>query len=412
MNIFKVLSSGDRKLKEENLSAFLAYILNPKADHGLNSAFLEKFLEPFLKLNTDSNPLQPLFSGTDESVKEEYLLDLSIHSRFNVEVALEKALRKSNNNSEIEDDNSDGKRRKKTKEIVDIFVKITAREKKKEDISYLFKEEEPVALLLVEIKLKHDGDVFKQIKDQYDKSLEHLKDNVIKNAEKWNKWEKNVCTVLVTAYDKDLNNKISQFQNSVNENSIFYTWDYDTKEQKSIKTLINNVLQEHNEGTVAPVPTYTADTLRALINFIENKFSSDADDQRRGGKRTKDSYNTLEDSITKGDGRFNIMSDNMKNWIKQLDNEIKKQDELKPYYFKSRISVGINGKSIWNIHYQAKNFFTIHYVRTSRPFKKTDKRYDKPNGELNYYERKNIPTTEEGIQEAMDYLKYVKDNQI
>lgn len=53
MNVFKVLSSGHGNVSETNISAFLGYLLNPKADHGLNAEFLKSFLEPVLLKGTE-----------------------------------------------------------------------------------------------------------------------------------------------------------------------------------------------------------------------------------------------------------------------------------------------------------------------------------------------------------------------
>lgn len=44
MNIFKILSSADGTINEPNISAFLAYILNPKEDHSLGCEFLSEIL--------------------------------------------------------------------------------------------------------------------------------------------------------------------------------------------------------------------------------------------------------------------------------------------------------------------------------------------------------------------------------
>lgn len=140
MNIFKILTSGDGTLKEPNLSAFLGYLLNPKADHGLNDAFLKKVLEPFLKISGDKNPIRKLFSNIEESEDEElYILDLGVNTRFNVEVVLEKALKSKSTEN---------------RQIVDIIIKITERPQvKKEDVSYLFAKAIPIALILIENKI-------------------------------------------------------------------------------------------------------------------------------------------------------------------------------------------------------------------------------------------------------------------
>ena len=52
MNIFKILASGYGRTSETNVSAFLGYILNPKADHGLNAEFLKAFIQPLIKKET------------------------------------------------------------------------------------------------------------------------------------------------------------------------------------------------------------------------------------------------------------------------------------------------------------------------------------------------------------------------
>ena len=131
MNIFKILSSGDGTIKEPNLSAFLAYLLNPKADHGLGSSFLQKVLKPFMEesvlRHVRAGILQPLFSEINDSINEQvgdnYLLDLSINSRFNVDVVLEKALKDKKNSDNVSKPNG----RSKTKEVVDIIIKIENR---------------------------------------------------------------------------------------------------------------------------------------------------------------------------------------------------------------------------------------------------------------------------------------------
>ena len=49
MNIFKILSSGDQKLKEPAVTSFLAFLLDPYESHGLKTKFLEYFLKPIVE---------------------------------------------------------------------------------------------------------------------------------------------------------------------------------------------------------------------------------------------------------------------------------------------------------------------------------------------------------------------------
>lgn len=45
MNIFEILSQGKGAINEENVSAFLAYLLNPNETHGFKNEFFKKFIK-------------------------------------------------------------------------------------------------------------------------------------------------------------------------------------------------------------------------------------------------------------------------------------------------------------------------------------------------------------------------------
>lgn len=45
MNIFEILSQGKGSVNEENVSAFLAYLLNPNETHGLKNEFFKEFIK-------------------------------------------------------------------------------------------------------------------------------------------------------------------------------------------------------------------------------------------------------------------------------------------------------------------------------------------------------------------------------
>jgi len=51
MNIFRIIASGKHKFREEFVSAFLAYLLSPKMDHGLGSTFLSMLLNGIAQKN-------------------------------------------------------------------------------------------------------------------------------------------------------------------------------------------------------------------------------------------------------------------------------------------------------------------------------------------------------------------------
>ncbi|MCI5544056.1 MAG: PD-(D/E)XK nuclease family protein [Azospirillum sp.] len=57
MNIFEILNQGKGAVNENNISAFLAYLLNPNETHGLKDAVLQKFLT---SINYDMNTYDTL----------------------------------------------------------------------------------------------------------------------------------------------------------------------------------------------------------------------------------------------------------------------------------------------------------------------------------------------------------------
>lgn len=298
MNIFKILASGDGSIKEPNLSAFLAYLLNPKADHGLGSRFLQKVLQNFIPPDISelkkSNVLKSIWSTIDEKKLAEeapYILDLSIYSRFNVNVLLEKALKIN--------DKEKGASRNKTKEIVDIMIMITGHDKpKQEDITYLFNDEEPIALILLENKINACKDSKEQLSSQYQTSKSYFKE-IMKDSE-WKKWDDKIYTVFVHTDTPTMQKQFETFLSDPkgNRNSIHLCWNNKsvTNLDDSVKTILLDILKESSLGEIPPIPTYTEETIRSLINFIENDFSSNTDDQQHKGQpSTGTHYKTLDE---------------------------------------------------------------------------------------------------------------------
>lgn len=52
MNVFRTIASGKHAFREEFVSAFLAYLLSPKMDHGLGYAFLSRLLSHVAEVNS------------------------------------------------------------------------------------------------------------------------------------------------------------------------------------------------------------------------------------------------------------------------------------------------------------------------------------------------------------------------
>ena len=348
MNIFKILSSGHGSIKEPSVSAFLGYLLNPNADHGLNSVFLEKFLSNFLEM--ENSPLKPIFSHIEKNDDEEmYILDMSYLSRFNVEVFLEKGLKGENTKQEI----------------VDIIVKITEKPKiKMHDISNLFNEEIPVALILIETKIKDSGvKTFIQIKQQYDILLKLLPKYT--SQIKGDLWKNKICSVLVsTNNEKELN----KFREEVNSNSIHLYWDDLSK--NSIKSILIEILTHNEKGQISPIPSYTCETLKALINFIENDFSSNTDDQQKEPKKTtRNIYNSY--NIFKQE-QINKFSENQWLILDTVHAELQKYSDIYFRYSPTHPISIFENKDLTNKFFSFGSNLQLHLPLRKKIFKNND----------------------------------------
>ncbi len=421
MNIFKILNSGDGRLKEPNLSAFLAYLLNPKADHGLGSDFLGKVLQVFIdehaKGSKEEKFLQPLWSTEETNDEEEdkpYILDMSINSRFNVDVVLEKALRKIEENQEEKEEES--RKKGKTKEIVDIIIKITEHKKTgKEDVGNLFEKEEPVVLILLENKIKKGKKIREQLSQQYEASIKDLPNRM--PEDEWFKWKKNICTILISTGEKEICEQFQSFKNPKsddhlekhNANSIHLSWNDvdvdDSYEQPSgsIKRILIDLLKENMDGTIPPINTYALDTMKALINFIEDDFRSDADDQQHGGKKGKvikfPSIDALENAIP------TLFTSGMWELVKQTNQQILKVMEGEAGIEEPRHTEGhviacfSKGKKFASISKKSKKAVRITYAY--RTF------YDKKDSPENFeLLRRFLEKDKIMIQPKMDHWGY------
>lgn len=78
MNIFRILSAGDGHIYEPSISSFLAYLLDPKNDHGLGDEFLRSFVADF------QNCMESNFLNLDEKLSA---YDVNVEVEFPVMTA-------------------------------------------------------------------------------------------------------------------------------------------------------------------------------------------------------------------------------------------------------------------------------------------------------------------------------------
>ena len=78
MNIFKILASGDGKVYEPSVSAFLGYLLDPNKEHGLKDYLLKAVFEKLRKDNDISS-----------LIINENIVNLTDNPKYKVDVELE-----------------------------------------------------------------------------------------------------------------------------------------------------------------------------------------------------------------------------------------------------------------------------------------------------------------------------------
>lgn len=276
MNIFKILSSGDGSIKEPNVTAFLSYILDPNEGHGLNSKFLEIFLQPIISKEKDLFP---------DLLYKDRVTDLSSKSRFNVTVSIEKTVFLSND---------------KTRDL-DILIEISDDNNK--TTKYCF---------CVENKI-HDGAI--------------KKDQLIEQSEgiyNYYKSSNNIIPIISFIYlTKDKTNPAIRSFNDFNQKlikindakavktSAHYFWSkkIDSELHKySVYYQLQSILRYDSSGLIDPIHSYTKYTIKAFLNFIINDFQSYNEEkiitlERKKYKKPvreyyKDLFNSLSDNET------------------------------------------------------------------------------------------------------------------
>lgn len=242
MNIFKILSSGDGSIKEPNVTAFLSYILDPNEGHGLNSKFLELFLQPVISKNKELFP---------DLFYKERVTDLSSKSKFNVTISIEKTVFLS------DDSNRD----------LDVLIEISDDNDK--TVKYCF---------CVENKIQ-DGSIRKnQLIEQSEGICNHYRNSY------------DTMPVISFIYltknnTKPAINSFVDFNHKLTENagvekivaSAHYFWSDsldDDLHDCSVYYQLQNMLEFDSRGVIDPIHSYTKYTIKAFLNFIINNFQS------------------------------------------------------------------------------------------------------------------------------------------
>jgi hypothetical protein len=245
MNIFKVLSSGDSSIHEPHITAFLAYLLDPKNEHGLGSSFLEQFLHPLVMEN------KQYFKNI--IFKDVKITDLSTKSRFEISVETEKRVSPTKNKSRD----------------IDILIEIFETVNQKKQL---------IHSICVENKIK-DGALQP---DQLKEEMQGLKKE---NDEKMVLLKGKSKTISLIFLTNNYSNNCNEiFKNWRGDKEDFkdipachLTWKASECEENNKKSIFNqfsNLLKKESLGLIEPIHEHTKYTIKSLLNFIKSDFKS------------------------------------------------------------------------------------------------------------------------------------------
>lgn len=216
MNLFSILASGNRLLKEEHVSATLGWLLDPSQDHGLGYEFVWRVLKAVF-------PSSPLEKELDSNCGYRGLT-IRDRTRLTIGVELEKEVKAGNHNRSI-----------------DIVLNVAE--------SYLVAIENKINVIATQ-----QG----QIKEEALGLLNHE-----------NTMDKQVYLIYLVP-GKGLakaNEELQELPTQVHANVL--AWEG----ENSMVSIIQNVLKEESCGLIDPIPSECVFILKSLSRFAENKFT-------------------------------------------------------------------------------------------------------------------------------------------
>lgn len=299
MNIFKILANGDGTINEANVSAFLGYLIDPKADHALGYEFLQRFFK--------------------NSVEEEQFN----FEQFEYEIFYEQAFREGN----------------KKKEIVDIVVVCYSIDKgnAKESLvkNFLTNKKEVHKLFLIENKIRAGSVTAGQLLQQFNSTKHEL------GAE----FENKIHSIYITPKNEKLQN---EFLKSSLTNSTHLFWKSTEGDENAVNSMIREILELESLGDIEPLNEYTLHTIKAFNKFIENDFKSEKQEERErvnDGSYTKkfedlNHSSNIESKLEKLRGNLIELEPSLSEFLSEVDMSDKRHPCLSIFYKGIRIVLG------------------------------------------------------------------------
>jgi hypothetical protein len=224
MNIFEILASGNNGLNEVHVSAVLGWLLDPNHDHGLGMEVLKRIGSELFKDSPLDKGIQgSAYSGIDMS--ERYG-----RRRIDTYVEVEKEVLcpETQNNRNI-----------------DVVVKI--------------KDE---FILAFENKTRSASKEHGQVSDEIAGLREKEPDISNKDG---------LYFVYLVKKDTELDYADEELKKAPKANKRALPWISD--KGLSMSKILQEIVLDHNQGKINPIPTETLFLLRSFIRFAENGFT-------------------------------------------------------------------------------------------------------------------------------------------
>ena len=346
MNIFKILASGDGKIFEPSISAFLAYLLDPKKDHGLGDSLILKIMNPLVS-NSEASKLADLKNS------EGYIQYLYPNPRYEIEVFLEQAF-------VIEG---------KPKQIVDIvillfennlagkesYVKLKLEKNNEKKLKHIF---------LIENKIKDISSSENQLKSQFNAALSTLNELNLTNQD-----IKNIISLIYISPLGDNSKKAYSelIKNQEGISSIHLAWRQDDTEDStegiSILSMIKEILKDESTGNHDAINEQTKFLLKSFANFIENDFQSDIEEESKGRIQRK-IYDRFEELLENHNDLFSTeIWDIVKQFQSDVSEKYRGQIDMRftPNHIVSVFTKNFK-KKLFSITLRSKNSFVVQII--------------------------------------------------
>jgi len=223
MNIFEVLSSGNSDLNEENVTAFLAWLLDPWQTHGLGTAFLDRFLTAVLDAKD-----REAYQGVAHLAKGATSLRAS--SDRKISVLMERSVEPEN-----------GRR------SIDIDLEISLERGKPRHI-------------IIENKIRDSAIEEDQLLDELNG---FLKDSTLATN-----IEDIVFVFITNSNSEEAQKAFARLPDDIKKRHLTWSKDGST----TIPSIIKEILVAERDADIDPLPQETIATLKAFLRFIINDF--------------------------------------------------------------------------------------------------------------------------------------------